>query len=86
MVSQPVRLFPLPGSRIERRQLELRIIGERFAMVLTSPLSRARRTCELAGFGGAAEVVPDLAEWDYGDYEGIRQSQGITNVDSVPSA
>jgi broad specificity phosphatase PhoE len=41
----------------------------RFARVLTSPRQRARRTCELAGLGQAAEIEPDLAEWDYGDYE-----------------
>jgi probable phosphoglycerate mutase len=39
--------------------------------VFTSPLQRAKRTCELAGFGAAAEVDPDLVEWDYGDYEGL---------------
>jgi broad specificity phosphatase PhoE len=38
--------------------------------VLTSPLRRAVRTCELAGFGSAAEVEPDLREWNYGAYEG----------------
>jgi probable phosphoglycerate mutase len=38
---------------------------------LTSPLKRAFRTCELAGFGAAAEVDPDLVEWDYGEYEGL---------------
>ena len=43
-----------------------------FARVLTSPRQRARRTCELAGFGAAAEIEPDLSEWDYGDYEGRR--------------
>lgn len=42
----------------------------KFPHVLTSPLQRARRTCELAGFGPVARVEPDLQEWDYGDYEG----------------
>jgi probable phosphoglycerate mutase len=39
--------------------------------VFTSPRQRAQRTCELAGLGAAAETEPDLAEWDYGDYEGM---------------
>jgi probable phosphoglycerate mutase len=48
-------------------------LGEiQFARVLTSPRQRARRTCELAGLGGEAAIEPDLAEWDYGDYEGQR--------------
>jgi len=50
-------------------------LGERleelgFAVVLTSPVPRAVRTCALAGFGAAAEVEPDLLEWNYGTYEG----------------
>jgi probable phosphoglycerate mutase len=54
------------------RELGQRIQSVRFDRVLTSPRERARRTCELAGLGAAAEVEPDLAEWDYGDYEGRR--------------
>jgi broad specificity phosphatase PhoE len=42
----------------------------KFDRVFTSPLERARRTCELAGFGAAAKADPDLLEWNYGDYEG----------------
>ncbi len=49
-----------------------RLRGMSFAKVFTSPLRRAARTCELAGFGGVAEVHPDLVEWNYGDYEGIK--------------
>jgi probable phosphoglycerate mutase len=46
-----------------------------FVRVFTSPLQRAHRTAELAGFGGRAESEPDLAEWDYGDYEGRRTAE-----------
>ena len=52
------------------RQLGERLRGLIFAKVLTSPLQRAARTCELAGFGAVAEVDRDLLEWNYGDYEG----------------
>lgn len=62
-----------------------------FARVLTSPRQRARRTCELAGLSTVAEIEPDLAEWDYGDYEGrrsaeIRQTRSEWNlfVDGCP--
>jgi probable phosphoglycerate mutase len=54
------------------RMLEQRFRSISFARVLTSPRQRARHTCELAGLGAAAEIEPDLAEWDYGEYEGRR--------------
>jgi broad specificity phosphatase PhoE len=57
------------GEQVARR-LGKRLQGLRFAKVFTSPLRRARRTCELAGFGGVAEIDPDLIEWNYGEYEG----------------
>jgi len=56
------------------RSLGERLKGLRFAAVLTSPLQRAVRTCELAGFGAKAEVDRDLLEWDYGQYEGRRSA------------
>src|SRR2546422_11529679 len=52
--------------------LGARLKGLSFAKVFTSPLQRAKRTCELAGFGAVATVDPDLAEWNYGQYEGKR--------------
>jgi broad specificity phosphatase PhoE len=54
------------------RKLAPRLKGMAFAAVFTSPLHRARRTCELAGFGAVAAVMPELVEWNYGDYEGIK--------------
>jgi len=57
------------GER-EAVRLKERLEGLAFAGVLTSPLQRAVRTCELAGFGSVAEVEPDLLEWNYGTYEG----------------
>jgi probable phosphoglycerate mutase len=50
--------------------LGARLSGLTFASVLTSPLQRAARTCELAGFGAVAEIDRDLVEWNYGDFEG----------------
>src|SRR5215470_16647238 len=52
------------------RQLGERLRGLAFAKVFTSPLQRATRTCELAGFKDVAQVDRDLIEWNYGDYEG----------------
>ncbi|HMG32908.1 MAG TPA: histidine phosphatase family protein [Blastocatellia bacterium] len=54
------------------RQLGERLKGMNFVKVLTSPLQRAARTCELAGFAGDAEIDRDLLEWNYGQYEGLR--------------
>ena len=75
--------WSLTGRHTGRTDLELtdagrdraaavgaRLAGWRFDRVLTSPLRRAQHTCELAGFGARAAVRDDLAEWDYGDYEG----------------
>ncbi len=59
----------------QQRNLGSRLAGLTFAKVFTSPLQRATRTCELAGFAAAAEVDRDLVEWDYGDYEGLRTAE-----------
>jgi len=59
-----------PHGELNARRLGERLAGVTFACVFTSPLQRARRTCELAGFGDVAIVDPDLVEWDYGQYEG----------------
>jgi broad specificity phosphatase PhoE len=63
----------VPLSDEGRRQaveLGRRLAGHDFDRVLTSPLLRARETCELAGFGARARLCDDLVEWDYGEYEG----------------
>jgi len=60
----------LPDGEEEAAGLALRLDAERFGLVLTSPRLRARRTAELAGHRDA-EVTDDLAEWAYGDYEGL---------------
>ena len=57
------------------RRLGQRLKGLEFARVFNSPLQRAARTCELAGFGPRAEVDRDLVEWHYGDFEGLRTSE-----------
>src|SRR5262249_49860508 len=64
-------------ERGERNATRLgeRLAPLRFAKVLCSPLQRALRTCELAGFGSVCEIDPDLLEWDYGEYEGRTSAQ-----------
>ena len=72
---QHTGLTDLPlTERGERNALRLgeRLKGLTFARVFTSPLRRASRTCELAGFAAVAEIDPDLVEWNYGEYEGRR--------------
>ena len=59
----------------EARALRAGLRDMTFSDVFTSPLQRARRTCELAGFGAVARIDEDLAEWDYGDYEGRRTAE-----------
>jgi broad specificity phosphatase PhoE len=64
-----------PNGERNARRLGERLKGMTFAKVFTSPLQRAIRTCELAGFGAAAETDPDLVEWNYGQYEGWRSAE-----------
>jgi broad specificity phosphatase PhoE len=63
---------PLTAAGRERaRELGAQLGARDFALVLVSPLERARETARLAGVGDASEVREDMREWDYGDYEGI---------------
>ncbi|MET0600283.1 MAG: histidine phosphatase family protein [Mesorhizobium sp.] len=57
------------------RKVAQRLAGRAFAAVWTSPSRRAADTCRLAGFGDMAVVKPELAEWDYGAYEGVTTKQ-----------
>jgi probable phosphoglycerate mutase len=68
--------IPLTGNgRRLAQQLRPVLARNAFALVLCSPMQRARETCELAGFGDKAVIVPDLAEWNYGKYEGLTPKQ-----------
>ena len=64
-----------PNGECNARRLGERLKGMTFARVFTSPLQRAARTCELAGFGAMAEIDPNLVEWNYGQYEGLRSAE-----------
>jgi probable phosphoglycerate mutase len=61
----------LAQGREQAAGMARKLAGEQFALVLCSPLLRARQTCELAGFADRAERCDDLTEWDYGEYEGL---------------
>ncbi len=62
-------------GRQAARELAPTLAGAAFALVLTSPLRRARETCQLAGLGAGAVADEDLMEWDYGDYEGLTSAE-----------
>ena len=63
------------NGRMAARLLQPVLAEETFTLVLTSPLQRARETCELAGLGQLANIEPDLIEWNYGEYEGLKTEQ-----------
>ncbi len=68
--------LPLVDTGRERAAaLAGELAGRTYALVLCSPLRRARDTCALAGCGDAAEIDDDLREWDYGEYEGLTTPQ-----------
>jgi probable phosphoglycerate mutase len=67
-------------GRGQARRVGRALAGRTFALVLTSPLSRARDTCALAGFADAAVERDELLEWDYGDYEGRTTADIRTNA------
>jgi broad specificity phosphatase PhoE len=62
-------------GRSVARQLEPILARATFSLVLTSPLHRARETCELSGLGAQAEVDANLVEWNYGEYEGLNPKE-----------
>jgi probable phosphoglycerate mutase len=64
-----------PNGRSLARRLAPALAGVTFELVLTSPLERARETCELAGLGACAEIDRNLMEWNYGEYEGLTPEQ-----------
>jgi len=63
------------NGRAVARRLKPILAEPSFTLVLSSPLGRARETCELAGLGARAVLEPDLKEWNYGEYEGLTPKQ-----------
>ncbi|MBS0606052.1 MAG: histidine phosphatase family protein [Parachlamydiales bacterium] len=63
------------NGREQAALLSKRLKGHAFERVFISPLKRASETCELAGLYRHAEIDPDLAEWNYGDYEGLKTDE-----------
>ena len=65
--------LPLTDAGRQRAEAVGRYLaGQRFALVLSSPLVRALDTCRLAGYGDQVQLTDDLLEWDYGEYEGLK--------------
>jgi broad specificity phosphatase PhoE len=62
-------------GRAAAHALAPRLAGIPFARVLTSPMRRARETCDLAGLGGQAQIDSDLMEWQYGEFEGLTPAE-----------
>jgi broad specificity phosphatase PhoE len=65
----------LPSGIKQAEELRTKLHGRNFALVLVSPMQRARETCRLAGYADKAEISNDLKEWDYGLYEGRSTAQ-----------
>jgi len=65
----------LPSGIKQAEELKIKLHGRKFALVLVSPMQRARETCRLAGYADHGEIIEDLMEWDYGLYEGRSTAQ-----------
>jgi probable phosphoglycerate mutase len=63
------------NGRQQAKSLKSKLQNHSFSEVWCSPLIRARETCQLAGFSERAEIIPELVEWNYGDYEGLTSAE-----------